>query len=71
MGLNANKTDADSNIPAWFEEENGYSKNDQPGELYNLRADLAQKHNLYATETAKVKELTKLLESIRAKGQVR
>jgi hypothetical protein len=33
--------------------------------------DLAQKQNLYATEPAKVKELTALLESIRAKGQVR
>jgi arylsulfatase A len=69
--LIANKTGAHSKVPAWFDEENGYSKNDQPGELYNLRSDLAQKYNLYATETAKVEELTKLLESIREKGQVR
>ena len=47
------------------------SKNEQPGELYDLRVDLGQKDNLFATEAAKVKDLTNLLESIRAKGQVR
>jgi arylsulfatase A len=69
--LIANKTGAHTNVPAWFDEENGYAKNEHPGELYDLRADLAQKHNLYAAEPAKVKELAALLESIRAKGQVR
>jgi arylsulfatase A len=69
--LIANKTGAHTNVPAWFDEENGYAKNEHPGELYDLRADLAQKHNLYAAEPAKVKELTALLESIRATGQVR
>lgn len=69
--LIANKTGAHSKVPAWFDEENGYTKNEHPGELYDLRADLAQKHNLYATQPAKVKELTALLESIRTKGQVR
>jgi arylsulfatase A len=67
----ANKTGAHSKVPAWFDEENGYSKHEHRGELYDLRADLAQKHNLYASEPAKVKELTELLESIRANGQVR
>jgi arylsulfatase A len=67
----ANKTGAHSKVPAWFDEENGYSKHEHPGELYDLRADLTQKHNLYASEPAKVKELTELLESIRANGQVR
>lgn len=69
--LIANKTGAHSKVPAWFDSENGYVEDEQPGELYDLRADLAQKHNLYATEAAKVKELTDVLESIRAKGQVR
>jgi arylsulfatase A len=67
----ANKTGAHSTVPAWYDEENGYSKNEHPGELYDLRTDLAQKHNLYAKEPSKVSELTTLLESIRAKGQVR
>jgi len=69
--LIANKTGAHSRVPAWFDEENGYGKNEHPGELYDLRADLAQKQNLYGKEPAKVKELTALLASIRAQGQVR
>ena len=69
--LIANKTGAHSKVPAWFDLENGYVKNEHPGELYDLRADLAQKQNLYATEPAKVEELTDILASIRAKGQVR
>jgi len=69
--LIANKTGAHSKVPEWFDEESGYTTNEHPGELYDLRADLAQKHNLYAKEPAKVEELTALLESIRAKGQVR
>jgi len=69
--LIANKTGAHSAVPAWFDEENGYSKNDQPGELYNLREDLAQKENLYAKKPDLVLELTSLMEKIRAKGQVR
>ena len=67
----ANKTGAHSKVPAWFDEENGCAKNDQPGELYDLRTDLAQKRNLYAELPDKVKELTALLAQIRAKGQVR
>ena len=69
--LIANKTGAHSNVPAWFDEENGYAKHEHPGELYDLRADLAQKKNLYGQEPAKVKELTALLASIRAQGQLR
>ncbi len=69
--LIANKTGAHSKVPAWFDEENGYAKNEHPGELYDLRADLAQKVNLYAKEPAKVAELTKLLDTLRARGQVR
>lgn len=49
----------------------GYLEDEHPGELYNLRNDLAQKRNLYGSEPARVKELTALLGSIRAKGQVR
>ncbi|MDZ4287419.1 MAG: arylsulfatase [Prosthecobacter sp.] len=69
--LIAHQTGAHSKAPAWFDEQEGYRKNDQPGELYDLRADLPQKRNLYAEKADKVKELTALLEQIRAKGQVR
>ena len=69
--LVAAKTGAISKVPAWFDPANGYAANDQPGELYDLSADLGQHRNLYASEPAKVAELQKLLEQVRAKGQVR
>jgi arylsulfatase A len=69
--LIANKTGAHSKVPDWFDAENGYGKNEHPGELYDLRADLAQKQNLYADRPDKVQELTTVLESIRSTGQVR
>ncbi len=69
--LIATKTGGVSKVPEWFNKANDYQANQQPGELYNLREDLAQKKNLYAEQPEKVNELTKLLEQIRAKGQVR
>ena len=69
--LIANKTGAQSAVPDWFDRENGYGPHDQPAELYNLKEDLSQKKNLFAQRPDKVKELTALLETIRAKGQVR
>jgi len=69
--LIAAKTGAVSKVPAWFDDANGYSPNNQPGELYNLKQDLAQKNNLYAAQPDKVQELAALLEQVRARGQVR
>jgi len=69
--LIAAKSGAISKVPEWFDQENGYSKNTLPGELYNLRDDLGQKKNVYAKYPEKVAELTELLQTVRAKGQVR
>ncbi|HTN77931.1 MAG TPA: sulfatase-like hydrolase/transferase, partial [Pirellulaceae bacterium] len=69
--LIAAKTGAVSKVPEWFDQANGYVPNTHAGELYNLRDDLAQKHNLYADQPDKVRELSKLLEQVRAQGQVR
>jgi len=69
--LIANKTGAHSAVPARFDEQYGYVKNELPGELYDLSKDLAQKKNLYADNPGKVSELTALLGKIRCKGQVR
>jgi arylsulfatase A len=69
--LIATKTGAHSQVPAWFDREDGYAKHAHPGELYDLSTDLAQKKNLYREVPAKVHELTLLLAQIRAKGQVR
>ena len=65
------KTGGVSPVPPWFDEANGYSKNSQPGELYNLKTDLAQKKNLYADQPEKVAELKAVLSKLRNKGQVR
>lgn len=69
--LIAAKTGGQSKVPEWFDQANEYAANPHPGELYDLRADLAQKRNLYAEKPEKVTELTTLLEQVRAKGQVR
>ena len=69
--LIAAKTGAHSRIPAWFDPENGYTTHTLPGELYNLREDLAQKRNRYADLPDKVAELTQRLADVRQKGQVR
>ncbi len=65
------KSGAVSKVPAWFDEANGYANNDAPGELYNLRDDLVQKHNLYVEKPEKVAELKALLTKLRERGQVR
>lgn len=69
--LIAAKSGGVTKVPEWFDRANGYTANTHPGELYNLRDDLGQKHNLYVEHPDKVKELTAVLEQLRAKGQVR
>jgi len=68
--LIAAKTGAVSKVPEWFDQANGYTRHTHPGELYNLRNDLAQKHNLYAEQPDKARELSTLLHQVRAKGHV-
>ena len=58
------KTGGVSKVPDWFDDANGYAKNTQAGELYDLRQDLAQKHNRYADEPARVEDLRKKLRDI-------
>ena len=53
---------------AW-ERRHGYPPDDDgPVELYNLRTDLAQKHNVAAAHPEKVAELQALLQRIREQG---
>ncbi|NQU54477.1 MAG: arylsulfatase, partial [Bacteroidetes bacterium] len=51
-----------SAVPKWFNEQFGYSENQFPGELYNLKDDISQKNNLYGENPVKVAELKALLE---------
>jgi arylsulfatase A len=69
--LVATKTGGISRIPPWFDPENNYKPHDQPGELYDLSKDLAQRNNLYAQMPEKVVEMQETLKAIRARGQVR
>jgi arylsulfatase A len=69
--LIATKTGGVSKVPAWFDPANGYTPHDQPGELYDLSRDLAQRQNLHAAQPAKVAELQAVLAQVRAKGQLR
>lgn len=69
--LIAAKTGAVSKVPEWFDQASNYSSHPYKGELYNLRDDLAQRHNLYAEDPQRVAQLSQLLEQLRAAGQVR
>lgn len=46
-----------SRVPDWYDTTQNYTANDAPGELYDLRQDLSQRHNLYAKHPDKVAEL--------------
>jgi arylsulfatase A-like enzyme len=52
--------------PEWFKQERGYTKNEFPGELYNLRDDLEQRRNLYGEQPKEVQRLKSLLERYKA-----
>jgi arylsulfatase A len=62
---------AHTGVPAWFALQEGHVKHTHPGELYDLKTDPGQKRNLYGELPGKVAELTRVLETIRARGQVR
>jgi arylsulfatase A len=55
--------------PDWLKQERGYTTDDLPGELYNLRDDLAQLRNLYAEKPEVVRQLKALLEKYKVQGR--
>lgn len=55
--------------PEWLKEERGYIKDDQPGELFNVKEDLSERRNHYAEMPDKVKELKTLLEKYKSEGR--
>jgi len=58
-----------SGEPEWLKQERGYKPNTFPGELYNLRSDLAQRKNLYGEKPNMVKRLKALLEGYKSSGR--
>jgi len=55
--------------PEWFQRQRGYAPDSHPGQLYNLREDLPQRYNRFAEQPGTVRELTILLENIKAVGR--
>ncbi|MBL8892942.1 MAG: arylsulfatase [Planctomycetaceae bacterium] len=47
--------------PAWLKHERGYTAHTEAGELFNLREDIAQRHNMYAEKPEIVNKLKSLL----------
>ena len=47
--------------PAWFRKDRGYESHGEAGELFDLATDPTQKKNLYATESARVKQMAALM----------
>lgn len=48
--------------PEWLKKERGYTAHSKPGELFNVREDLAQRYNQYEQKPELVAELKVLLE---------
>lgn len=51
-------------VPQWFDQQHGYVANDLPFQLYNLRSDLEQKHNVASIEKERVSQMQALLREI-------
>lgn len=56
--------DVDNEEPTWFRQIRGYEPHDQPGELFDLNADLAESRNLYAERPDLIASMTTELDAI-------
>lgn len=52
--------------PEWYQQARGYQIDDQPGQLFNLREDLAEKHNRFAEEPGRVAAMKRVLDEARS-----
>jgi arylsulfatase A-like enzyme len=55
--------------PQWFKDERGYTKHTQPGELFNVHADVSERRNQFEERPEVVRELTTLLEQYKRNGR--
>ncbi|MEZ6124454.1 MAG: arylsulfatase [Planctomycetaceae bacterium] len=60
-----------SAVPDWFDTANGYEKETHPAALYDLSADISQKHDLSSKHPDKVTELQQMLKTLQNHSQVR
>ena len=59
----------DNREPDWFKEERGYSDHDFPGELFNLKDDIAERQNLYGQHPDIVRSMSRRLEEVKVQGE--
>jgi arylsulfatase A-like enzyme len=55
--------------PDWFKQQRRYASHDFPGELFNLREDPLEAHNLYGKKPKVVQRLKNLLEKYKTEGR--
>ncbi len=55
--------------PAWLKSERDYTTHEQPGELFNVREDLSQRHNRYADQPEIASKLSSLLKKYIEEGR--
>ena len=58
----------DNREPQWFKEERGYTPHPYPGELFNVKEDIAERRNLYGEYPHVVDELSTLLARAKRDG---
>jgi arylsulfatase A-like enzyme len=55
--------------PTWLKNQRGYTTHSHPGELFNVRDDLSQRHNLYGEKPEIVNKLKSLLKKYIEQGR--
>lgn len=55
--------------PQWLKDQRGYTQHNSPGELFNVREDLTERHNYFAEKSQLVDELKMLLEKYKREGR--
>jgi len=55
--------------PEWLKEKRGYSPHDEPGELFNLEADLSESANRYGEHPGIVSEMSRALNEMKGGAQ--
>jgi arylsulfatase A len=59
----------DTEEPDWFKRECGYEPHQHPGELFDLRNDVAERRNLYGEAPEVATRLSSLLERVKRDGR--
>jgi hypothetical protein len=55
--------------PEWFKKDRDYQPHDEPGEIYKISDDRAQRQNVYADHPDIVRQLKSLLEKYKQHGR--